>query len=73
LRDKAGKFQRVTNVEAAIEAMNNPEAVYEFWTRDPSIQAASYLIDQAMDRPAQRQEVTGPDGAPVEHVFRWQK
>jgi|KBSSwiStaDraftv2_1062776.scaffolds.fasta_scaffold170279_2 hypothetical protein len=73
LRDKTGKFKKVESAEAAVAAMNDPEAVYEFWARDPNTHAAAYLIDQALDKPAQRQEVTGLDGAPVEHVFRWQK
>ncbi len=73
LRDKKGKFEKVTSAEAAIAAMNDPEAVYEFWTRDPSVQAASYLIDQAMDKASQPQQVTGQDGGPVEHVFRWKR
>lgn len=73
LRDKAGKFVRVTSAEAAVQALNNPESVYEFWTRDPSIQAAAYLIDQAIDKAAQPQKIGGEDGGPVEHVFRWQR
>ncbi len=71
LRDKAGKFQKVTSAEAAVAAMNNPEAVYEFWARDPSIQAYAYLVDQALDKAAQPQQVTGQDGGPL--VFTWQK
>ncbi len=73
LRDKAGKFVRVTSEEAALAAMNDPEAVYEFWTRDPSVQAAAYLLDQALDKAASPVPVTGPEGGPVEVVFRWGK
>ncbi len=73
LRGKDGKFEKVTSAEAAIAAMNDPECVYEFWTRDPSIQAFSYLIDQAIDKAAQPQKLTGADDGPVEMVIRWKK
>lgn len=73
LRDKSGKFQRVTSAEAAISAMNDPEAVYEFWARDPSIAAFTDLMNRALDKPAEQLKVTGEDGGPVTHIFKWQK
>lgn len=73
LRDKHGKFEKVTSEEAAIAALNDPESIYEFWTRDPSIQAFTDLMNRAMDKPAEQVRVTGDDGGPIEHVFRWQR
>lgn len=73
LRDKHGKFEKVTSEEAALAAMNNPEAVYEFWTRDPSVHAYSYLVDQALDKAPAHVSVSGDDGGPIVHIFKWQK
>ncbi len=71
LRQKDGKFKKVESGEAAVAAMNDPEAVFEFWTRDPSTPAFGYLVDQTIDKAAQPQQVTGQDGGPL--VFTWQK
>lgn len=54
LRDKAGKFEKVTSEEAAIAAMNDPEAVYDFWTKDPSIAAYADLVNRANDKPKEQ-------------------
>ena len=70
LRDKHGKFEKVTSIEAALAAMNDPASVYEFWTRDPSVHAYSYLVDQALDKAPQHQIITGPEGKPLEIVIR---
>lgn len=66
---KTGKFERVK----ALEAIDQDENTIEVWEKDPSAQAFSYLMDQAIDRPVQPQKVTGEDGGPVAHVFKWQK
>jgi hypothetical protein len=74
LRDKkTGKFEKVTSEQAAIAVMNDPESVYEFWTRDPSIAAFAYLFDQALDKAAQPQKLTGPEGGAIEVVLSWKK
>lgn len=57
LRDKSGKFQKVTSAEAAVAAMNDPEAVYDFWARDPNIQAFADLMNRALDKPTEHVQV----------------
>ena len=57
LRDKTGKFQKVTSAEAAVAAMNDPEAVYDFWARDPNVQAFADLMNRALDKPTEHVQV----------------
>lgn len=67
LRGKDGKFERVTDpdqIEAALNA--GDENGYYISTRDPSTAAFIALMDRAIDKPIERQEVTGADGGPVE-------
>lgn len=73
LRGKDGKFKKVESAEAAVAALNDPDSVYEFWARDPSIQAYTDLVNRLNDKPAEQMRVTGADDGPVEHVFRWRK
>jgi len=73
LRQKDGKFKKVESAEAAIAALEDPEAVWEFWSRDPSTQAYMDLMNRALDKPAEQVKVTGDDGGPVRHIFSWKK
>lgn len=57
LRDKNGRFEKVTSEVAALAALNDPEAVYEFWTRDPSIQAYTDLMNRAIDKPSEHVDI----------------
>lgn len=69
-RDKrTGKFIRVGPAMAGQVG----EETIEVWEKDPSVQAFTDLLNRALDKPAEQLKVTGEDGGPVEHVFRWQK
>ncbi len=69
---KSGKFIRVTEAMARLK-QGDSEEVIEVWEKDPSVQAFSYLLDQTIDGPPKSVAVTGGDGGPIEHVFRWAK
>lgn len=66
---KTGKFLRVG---PAMASAANEETI-EVWEKDASTQAFTDLINRAADKPAEQVKVTGDDGGPVVHVFRWQK
>lgn len=67
---KTGKFVRVT--EAMARAADGEEII-EVWEKEPSVQAFTDLLNRALDKPAEQLKVTGEDGGPIEHVFRWKK
>jgi hypothetical protein len=69
---KTGKFIRVTEAMAKAK-QGDDEEIIEVWEKDPSVQAFTDLLNRALDKPAEQVKVTGEDGGPVEHVFRWQK
>lgn len=78
LRDpKTGKFERVTDPERIVLALNADGAeegsTFYIHTKDPSTQAYTDLMNRLLDKPAEQVKHTGEDGGPVEHVFRWQK
>ncbi len=76
MRDpKTKRFEQVTNPAAIAAALNSGDRDSYYWvfTKDPSVQAFSDLMDRAFDKPAQPQRITGADDGPVEHVFKWQK
>lgn len=70
-----GKFAKLTEeLMAAIASGENPEyEAIEVWSKDPSVQAFTDLMNRAIDKPAEQLKVTGADDGPIEHVFRWQK
>lgn len=63
LRDKkTGKFERITElaqIEAALNADDAEEgSSYYIWTKDPSVQAFTDLMNRALDKPKeQAQEI----------------
>lgn len=67
---KTGKFVRVTEAMARAK-QGDTEEIIEVWEKDPSVQAFTDLLNRALDKPAEQVKVTGDDGGPVEHVFRW--
>ena len=76
LRDpKTGQFVKIEDAKAIQTALNAGEEGSYYWifTKDPSIQAFTDLMNRALDKPADQVRVTGEDGGPVEHVFRWVK
>lgn len=72
VRDKrTGKFLRVP--QSGAQQLDANEEIVEVWEKDPSTQAYADLLNRALDKPAEQMKVTGDDGGPVEHVFRWEK
>lgn len=61
LRDpKTGKFERVTEL-AQIEAALNADGAEEgssfyIWTKDPSVQAFTDLMNRALDKPKEQEQ-----------------
>lgn len=69
LRDKkTGKFERITEL-AQIEAALNTEGAeegssYYVWTKDPSVQAFTDLMNRTLDKPKEQEQeikLTGDD------------
>jgi hypothetical protein len=72
MRDpKTGQFVRVTGTPEQIdEALKSPNAFW-IYTKDPSVQAFTDLLNRALGKPAAQVEVTGSDDSPV--IFKWQE
>lgn len=75
LRDpKTGKFERISNpdqIQAALNAEGAEEgSSYYIWTKDPSVQAFTDLLNRTLDKPSEHVEVTGKDEGPI--AFKWQ-
>lgn len=73
LRAKDGTFTRITNADTIETALNSGEegSYYYIFTKDPSVQAFTDLMNRTLDRPIEQVEVSGAGGGPVE--FRWQE
>lgn len=72
LRDpKTKQFIRIEDPKRIQAALNAGEAGSFYWifTKDPSIQAFTDLMNRTFDKPKEHVEVTGADGGPV--VYRW--
>jgi len=59
VREKGtGKFVRVTEAMAkARQGLTNDEEIIEVWEKDPSIQAFTDLMNRALDKPSESQEI----------------
>lgn len=59
LRDgKTGKFERLTDPEQIVKALNTADAeAYWIYTKDPSPGAYAYLLNQAIGAPTQHVEM----------------
>lgn len=71
-RDKAGKFTKVEN-EAQIDkllAEGQEDRDYWIFTKDPSVQAFTDLMNRAMDKPAEQVQEVAVTG---DVTFRWAK
>jgi hypothetical protein len=54
-RDRTtGKFVRVTEAMARTKKKGDEEVI-EVWEKDPSVQAFTYLLDRALDRPKEQE------------------
>ncbi len=74
LRDeKTKQFVRVTDPKTIETALNcgDKDSYYWIFTKDPSVQAFTDLMNRALDKPAEQVKVTGADNGPV--VFKWQE
>lgn len=74
LRDpKTGKFERITDpdqIQAALNAEGATEgSSYYIWTKDPSVQAFTDLMNRAIDKPAEQQQDIKIDST---LVVKWQ-
>lgn len=72
VRDKTGKFERISanpdNPEleqAQIDAALKSGNAFWIYTKDPSVQAFTDLLNRALDKPAEQMKVTGADGGPI--------
>lgn len=75
LRDKeTGQWKRVTNWREIQDALNDPAAAegstYWIYTKDPSTQAYTDLMNRALGKPSEEVTLKGDTDAPL--VFRWQ-
>lgn len=73
LRDpKSGQFVKIEDPKLIEQALNSGDegSYYYIFTKDPSIQAFTDLMNRALDKPMDQVAVTGPEGGPV--VFKWQ-
>ncbi len=74
-RDKHGKFSRIED-EAEIDRLlseGTKDTDYWIFAKDPSVHAFAVLLDRTLDQAPKAVTVTGDEGGPIEHVFRWQK
>jgi hypothetical protein len=72
-RDKAGKFTKIENQAQIDQLLAEGVEREDYWifSKDPSVQAFTDLLNRALDKPAEQVKVTGEDGGPVEFMFRW--
>jgi hypothetical protein len=62
VRDADGKFSRVPDTitpEAMDALMANGDVVIEVWTKDPSTQAFTDLMNRAIDKPKEQRQQIG--------------
>lgn len=71
LRNPDGTYTRATNEEQLNAAIAAGAEQITIYTQAPSTAAFTDLMNRAFDKPAEQLRVTGDDGGPVEHVFRW--
>lgn len=71
-RDEQGRFKVIDDPDELRACIAQGRALRIF-TRLPSTPAYTDLMNRAIDKPAEQVKVTGDDGGPVVHVFRWQK
>jgi hypothetical protein len=62
VRDKAGKFVRVTEAMAR-QKLGTGEEVIEVWEKDPNMQALKELLDRALDKAQEPPQALKHEGA----------
>lgn len=76
LRNDDGTWRKAPDKMTADEivaVLNGDANRFFIATKDPNTQAFNTLAAYALDKPAEQVKVTGDDGGPVVHVFRWQQ
>jgi hypothetical protein len=61
VREKSGKFVRVTEAMARAKATDSQEII-EVWEKDPSVQAFTDLMNRALDKPAEQEQQVSVTG-----------
>lgn len=78
VRDPQGKFTRIPETiapEAFDALMTTPDAVIEVWTKDPSTQAFTDLLNRAIDKPKEQVQEHLVANEEAVHAFldRWKE
>lgn len=70
-RDKAGKFNKIESQAEVDRLLREGQEDRDYWifTKDPSVQAFSDLMDRSLDQPMRQVAVTGADGGPL--LVKW--
>lgn len=70
-RDKHGKFTKIENQAEIDRLLSEGDEDRDYWifSKDPSVQAFTDLLNRALDKPAEHVEMTGANGAPL--AIRW--
>lgn len=70
-RDKGGKFTRIEDMDAIDKLLSEGTEGEHYWifAKDPSVQAFTTLIDQAIDQAPKHVELTGSEGGPL--IVHW--
>jgi hypothetical protein len=71
MRDATGKFTQLTNPQQIADALNSGDEGKYYWTftKDPSVQAFTDLMNRALDKPAEQVQQLEHSGT---IAFRWQ-
>lgn len=71
MRDDAGRFTQLTDPQRIAEALNSGDEGKYYWTftKDPSIQAFTDLMNRALDKPAEQVQQLEHSGT---IAFTWQ-
>lgn len=66
-RDKNGKFTKIDNQARVDELLATGEAEKDYWifTKDPSVQAFTDLLNRAIDKPAESVTVEHAGGVEI--------
>lgn len=73
--EKTKQFEQVkdpTLIEAALNS-GDEGSYYWIFTKDPSVQAFSDLLNRALDKPPEQHQHVGEDGGPIKHEFVWKR
>jgi hypothetical protein len=72
LRNPDGTFTRATNAAQIDAACKAGAQAVRIFTQAPNTAAFTDLLNRALDKPADQIQLTGEEGGPVVHTFRWQ-